>query len=63
MSSWTAWAPPWHRQSEGSSQARPTSQLRYGGVILAEDGDGTNHLVGAPPSGEAFATSVTTNAE
>ena len=26
----------------------------FGGVILAEDGDGVNHLVGATPSGEAF---------
>lgn len=25
----------------------------YGGVIIAEDGDGTNHLVGASESGEA----------
>jgi secreted PhoX family phosphatase len=26
----------------------------YGGLILAEDGDGKNHLVGATPSGETF---------
>ncbi len=26
----------------------------YGGVIIAEDGDGKNHLVGATPSGEPF---------
>jgi uncharacterized protein len=26
----------------------------YGGVILAEDGDGVNHLVGATDRGEAF---------
>jgi len=26
----------------------------YGGVIIAEDGDGTNHLVGSTPSGEPF---------
>jgi secreted PhoX family phosphatase len=26
----------------------------YGGVIIAEDGDGKNHLVGASESGEAF---------
>jgi secreted PhoX family phosphatase len=26
----------------------------YGGVIIAEDGDGKNHLVGAADSGEAF---------
>jgi uncharacterized protein len=26
----------------------------YGGVIMAEDGDGKNHLVGATPSGEPF---------
>ena len=26
----------------------------YGGVILAEDGDGASHLVGATPSGETF---------
>ena len=26
----------------------------YGGVILAEDGEGKQHLVGATPSGEAF---------
>jgi secreted PhoX family phosphatase len=26
----------------------------YGGVIMAEDGDGASHLVGATPSGEVF---------
>ena len=26
----------------------------YGGVIIAEDGDGKNHLVGSTPSGELF---------
>lgn len=26
----------------------------YGGLVIAEDGDGTNHLLGSTPSGETF---------